>query len=461
MARRKASQADILRLGGQVASIKASAKPKAWRRFVKSAHKRGFTVSGALSSAPDPLKERTRSSLVKEARHTVSKAYAPARTELTQRESRIRAMDAKRQGDEAHYREWLSAKTNEIQASARAADQTLADQQAKIQADTKAAYESAQSEGQAAVGQTAGNVSDPSKSTALDFSQEAATAGALVGNARQQTASLIGTGEQAMQNASASNIAMSAAAEAKRQSDTWSALGEVTDERTKLVLEQGAKSAEQVANLLAGEANKAQSNREFGAAAQKLGLDQQKVNLDVAETRDKKKQVNDEFQAKYGVTRRHYNRMTPAEKLQWKKKWARAGMTPPKPPAPDRTEHYGYNSKAWSKMTIAQKLKAKMKWESTNDKPAAAQDNSPSDSMVKRSQQQVETVSTAYAALARLHQVSKHNPGTFRTRLLSEGFSNLVIDLAEDARVHHGRLSPAGRRKARAIGIVTPRDVQF
>lgn len=454
--RRKPSQAEVLRLGPETAGIKAQVKPRAWRKFVKSAHKRGFTVAGALSNAPDPLKERTRSSLVAEANKTVAAAYAPARAELSQRESRINALDGKRQADEARYREWLTTKTNDIQSKARAADATLTETQRQLAIDTKNAYDEAQKQALEAAGQTAGNVSDPSKSTSLDFSVESATAQNLVNNARQQTADLVGTGEQAMQMASQSNIAMSAAAEAKRQSDTWSALSDVSDERTKLVLQQGADAAEQVANLLAGETNKAQSNREFGAAAEKLGLDQDKFSLDLRDANDKRKNADDEFKAKYGVTRAHYDRMTPAQRLVWKKKWARAGMAPPK--ADQGEEHFGYSQKAWDKMTIAQRLKAKRQWESDGkgDTPDGA-----SDGQIKTSQTKVETVSTALAALQHLHAVSKHPAGTFRTRLLSDGFSNIVIDLAEDLRTHDGRFSPAGRRKARAIGILNPGNVRL
>src|SRR5689334_9102231 len=101
------SVADQIRLGSDVAAVKANTRPNIWKQIVRQAHARGFTVAGVLSGQPDALKERTKSSLKTQAMKTVADAYAPSLEDNSRLADRVRALDAKRQSDNAFYNQWL------------------------------------------------------------------------------------------------------------------------------------------------------------------------------------------------------------------------------------------------------------------------------------------------------------------------------------------------------------------
>src|SRR4051812_44209632 len=104
---RTPSPEDVARLGQSLANLKAKTNPKDWAKFVRAAHARGVTIAGAVSGAPDPLKERLHSSLKAQAQRTVNDSYAPDLADLSRQDSRVQNLDAKRSADNAAYQQWL------------------------------------------------------------------------------------------------------------------------------------------------------------------------------------------------------------------------------------------------------------------------------------------------------------------------------------------------------------------
>lgn len=269
----KADEFGTLGQDARVSDVWDRASRKQKKKIIVKAHAQGLTVAGFLSDAPGALKERLPRALREQARSTIAAAYKPAETELDQKAVRIQALDDKRKNDNAHYLDWLNQQSALLKSDAQTADKRVTDAQQQIQLDTATAYHQTHADAVATAGGQTGVVSDPNQSKALDFTPEAKQANDRIANERQATQDQIGTSERHAASLAANNFATIAASEAKRASDTWQSLADVGDEKTKLKFQKGADSAKEVARLLDEEITKAQSNREFDVAVQKLGLD--------------------------------------------------------------------------------------------------------------------------------------------------------------------------------------------
>lgn len=299
--------ADVLKLGQQVATIKASLPPKQWAKFVKLAHSRGHTIGGELSTAPSALKEKTAASIKDQAAKTVAAAYAPATAALTTREAAISNLDAKRKSDDASYNLWLSGETDKLNAQAQAADTAIATQQQSIADTTKTAIAAARADSLARVGAQAGTVSDPTQSTALDTSAADTAETSKIAAAQTQTAGLAGVGANSAVLAKASLLAQQAAREATRQGDTWKAIGDVAADRNTLTGSQAKDTLAETDSLTTANATNVSATRDSDLAAASLGEKQddlaqqitaanQKYKLDTA------KYTLDQWKAKNAAT---------------------------------------------------------------------------------------------------------------------------------------------------------------
>lgn len=261
-------------LGPLAAAVKSKATPQQWRRLVKRAHSQGFTVDSFLdSTVPKPLKERTRKSLVKQAKNTVATAYRPAERQLTIREARVGALDAKRARDEEYYKDWLTSRYAELATKGAAADQQILDAGKQIQQQTADNYAQA---GVAAANEVtqAGGVSNPAQSTALtvDLPTAAKHDIDILASSRQLTQDLVGSRAKAEATAQASTLAFQAGMQAKRQAETWAALQAVSDDRQKLALQRGTDAAQEISNLLNNEVAKAQGRQDNALVRDRLQL---------------------------------------------------------------------------------------------------------------------------------------------------------------------------------------------
>lgn len=271
-----------LKYGPNAARAEAQMKPRQWKRTKQTAKRRGFRLDSYLDpSVPKPLKARTNKYLEYQARRNVNKAYAPVLTGLSQQSKRIKALDEKRKTDAAHYQQWVADQLHKFdqdntrveQALTAHSDKVRADRDAQLQARQTAAHDPSQDA-------AAGITSERAHSTALDFGAETQKALTDLDNQRLSLDEAIGRGRDRSAAASANTIALGAAQEAKRVADTWTALMDVADERTKVKLSKAADQAKEVSRLLDNEVTKAQSNREFSAAVAKLGIDKAELRQD-------------------------------------------------------------------------------------------------------------------------------------------------------------------------------------
>ncbi len=278
---RKPSQASILRHGPEVAAIKASLKPKTWRKFVKAAHGRGVTVAGALSGAPKPLQERTNQSLREQAEKTMVAAYKPVTAELNRREAAAGFLETKRAADDAAYRTWMTGEADKLDAQARAADATLATQQADIARDLNAAQEAGKADSLQRVTAQAGNVSDPSQSTALDMTAADTRSREQVAAARTHSAELQKVGAGAGQVSRAALLATAAVREATRTAEGWKTQAGIAADRTAAATGQAKDTAGLLTDLRAGEVSKAQTVEEFRMAGAELGVKKMDIRAEI------------------------------------------------------------------------------------------------------------------------------------------------------------------------------------
>lgn len=292
-------------LGPTAGRIRARTSYKDWKRIRDRAHKKGLTVEGFLSNQPNALKERSPQGLRKEAKRLVETAYKPAEVELSQQEGRIKAIDEKRKTDNEYFRQWLARESAKMREEAATADQLLHDRGRQIQQDLSTDLAALEKGIVDQAQNRTGTVSNIEGTPLADLSPERQRAAESVANERQRTQALTGTIGRTQQLGEAANLAHAAARESKRVADTWNALKDVSDERTKLRFQKAADIAKEIARLLDREIEKAQGNREFDAVVEKLGL--QAEDLDRKRRRDRQEARID--REKLDETRRH-NRST-------------------------------------------------------------------------------------------------------------------------------------------------------
>lgn len=280
MATPRVDVAELARLGPVAYQVKQRTKPKDWAKLVKIAHARGFEVNSFLDSTiPGPLKIRTKESLRNEATKTMNSAYAPAEKALSDREQQTKNIDALRAQDNQHYLDWLTAKSGELATHAQEADTQMRTAAQGIQDRMAGALAAMKPAAVEHANGAAGNVSDNKDATAFDFTPDANRSLQTLANTGTRGVEQAGILSQHQADLTANNFAVMAASEARRQADTWKELQGVADDKAKLVLQKGSDTAKQVADLLDKEISKAQSNRDYGALATKLGLEGDKLDL--------------------------------------------------------------------------------------------------------------------------------------------------------------------------------------
>jgi CRISPR/Cas system type I-B associated protein Csh2 (Cas7 group RAMP superfamily) len=428
----KTSLADQVRLGSQLAGVKASMPRKKWKLLVKTAHKQGFTVSGALSDVPSALKERTKSSLVSEAKKTVTSAYKPQEQEATRQQVRLDALAAKRRSDDQTYREWLTNQTNQLTAQARAADVALNGLNQTTVAAAKQDVQSTKQELVDTAKHMAGVVSDPGQSTAINdtYVKAAQNSADQVGHAADKGLTTATSNVNSQDFLKAAVLANANAQRAKTEGTISGDQEKLNEAVTALKGARAGDLQKAITGLLQGEADKAKSNREYDAAAQSLGLKQSQLKL------DRLKEKHD-----YGIKSAQINLAKyKADNLQAFNK-AKIQM--------------GYDKIASDEGKSAAD-RALRKWIAQH-KPKHTRGTS--DVAIRDSRKSYKQVQSVLGKLTDLHgrhpegKDSKGNPYDFRNKLRALGADDVTIDIAEDLRRHGGKLSARGLIKAKQLGV--------
>lgn len=272
---------DQFRLGPISMAVKKRAKPEQWRRIVKDAHAKGYTVESYLDrSVPNEYKSRTQTSLREQAKKTVASAYAPAQKELSDREKRITALQAKRKSDNEFYTDWLTRTRGAMQASSDAATQKMRDSAKAIYDDQITLHKSALQQAADRLTQQPGTVSSrdqllQSVSDQPDMQRQLG----LIANQRADIERSAGNASIRTATAEANVLAQQAAMQAAAASESFKALREVADDKDKLLLQMAGDTAEEVSRLLDKEISKAGANRDFNALTEKLDIQGETLDL--------------------------------------------------------------------------------------------------------------------------------------------------------------------------------------
>jgi hypothetical protein len=269
--------------GGAYYELKQRTSPQQFKRLRREARRRGTNLAGLVSGLPPALRPLTQQGIARQARRTTRSAYAREFADLSQQEQRIRAISSKRATDNMAYARWLQEQQSAMQLKGKAADDMLLSHQEQMHKDLQSTFEQLQAGALARQGAQPGNVSNPGDSRALDLSPERKREEERLAAQRQQTQDSIGSGQKTSQTLAAVAQMFMAAQDQKRQSDEFGAVKEIGDERERLRLQRSSDTEREIARLIEQEIVKAQSNREFDAAVQKLGLDARELQFDMKE----------------------------------------------------------------------------------------------------------------------------------------------------------------------------------
>jgi hypothetical protein len=434
------SPLDQVRLGSQVAGVKASTTPQQWRQIVKLAHSRGYTLAGALSDTPDALKPRLQSSLRTEAQKNTTEAYKPVLADLDSQQRRVEAWDQKRKDDNLAYSAWLATVNQGVATQSLAAAQTLGAANQTSRDSVTQAWDAIQAGTKA---NTAGGVSDPSQSSAL----------AQIGNARTASEANAQTAFDTTSNklkndvaaggltTQAINAGFASQADASRRADISQALQSLTDSRTKTKIQQATDYLSAFSKLKDTEITKAQYLSDTDIARQKLLGEGAKLALDT-------KRVNHSI-----ATDSRKDRNAAADTAIRQNKY---GLDLQK-------ADYNGDGKFDAQDNVDRRADALAK-SKNKDGGTPATDKAYSRKLEGN-------LSATYTNLIGLHADYKRNPALakktkqtpdrFRVILGKRGAKNTLISLAEDAHKNGGKLSAAGRKKARELGILHPETIDL
>lgn len=226
------------------------------------------------SHIPNPLAPLSPRQIRQQATTTIGAAYKPAYSQLDQQTKTARGISAKRTADNQAYQQWLNTQMGALQAHAESANSALTSLEQGLQAQQQGLYAHQGSDLTAGANARQGNVSANADSTSFGnelYQNQQSNMGQL-NSAEQQYASSQKSGNDALSGTAANNYGLIQAAQTKQLSDLDTVLGKLSDARTQLNTKQTADVAKEIARLQGVEIQKAQSNRDYAAAAEKLGL---------------------------------------------------------------------------------------------------------------------------------------------------------------------------------------------
>ncbi len=443
----KPKLADVLRLGADVAQTKASLNPKMWRSLVNAARRQGYTVSGYLSGNPNALKERLPSAIRAEAQRNVAAAYAPTYKNLSIQAKQTQAMDVKRKADNAYYQQWVQDQYSKLYQQNVASDNALVAQQQQIAQDSSQAWSAAQAGAYSAAAATPGNVSNPQSSTALaQIAPAAQKSSGVIASMRQQSADLVHAAQAQQTQGQAAAVAQAAAAEAQRQGDTWKALQDIGDARAAAKSKQGADTISELARLKGIEISNAMANRDYNAAAEKLGI--ASAQLRTTATRDARN---------FGLATAKYNldRQTAKNKATIDALKIRMG--------------YAKIRQQSGQAAADRELKRQLAAQNSADRAAAIRQSdinnrrsttasgrtALTDSARARSEALYAQLTSARTKGNDFYLANKRDVNRTRAQMKAAGYSGAALNIAMDL-VVRGKLTPRNVAAAKSLGLIVP-----
>lgn len=308
------------------------AKPFKWnsksRRFANSL---GLTKAGYTAyktGTPLALSERSPGGIARQAAKLTKQAYAPAHAEIDQQESRVRAIQQKREADNAAFAQWVASRSDQLRAEAvgQAAETRarLAQGQSEFSTQLQNIRDSANAQ---ATNAHSGGVGGALGAN-LDANQAGAQAATL--NASNAAQARVGAGMDATLATLANNPAVVAAKRAADFAESLKMLEGVADERQKLALSQAGDQAKAVQTMMQEEITKAQAAIAAGQFVTKETNDLADAAAGRATTRHgqnvTRQNAKDRLAAgqkkvnKYGYTEEQWQRFSPKHRQRIIKK---------------------------------------------------------------------------------------------------------------------------------------------
>lgn len=242
---------------------------------VKNTSTVSHQIKGPLPSRiPNYLAPLSPGAIKKQATTTIAAAYRPASQELDQQGTQAKAISDKRTADNKYYLAWLNTQEQAMQTHADAANQQLIDQENTLRTQQQGLYSTQAGSLIAAANARSGNVSSNGQSNAFNqtLTQNQITNEGLL-NSAQQSSNETMTHDNDLTNAVRLNSSSFVqAGEQKQLSDLQTALTGIAQARSKLVTSEASDTIKEIARLNGIEIQKAQSNRDYGAAVAKLNL---------------------------------------------------------------------------------------------------------------------------------------------------------------------------------------------
>lgn len=316
----------------RAAYLKKYGKKKGLAKYKRSGErKRLYTTIQNLRArqdrADDPLSIKPRKELLLQARGLTNRAFEGVDKGFDEREARARSIAEKQRVDNIYFAQWQNSKLAEQQEKAAQADEQLIARQRELDAAQQARH-GAQQEVASRPGSVS-TVADIQGSSAFARLKDVEAQTGDLGRAQNvRTLAQLGSGAKTREYTRAATSLAQQATEAKRQSNLWRGLAEISDDRTKAALQKAAAGADIISNLLNQQVQVSQSNREFALAGQKLGAEVQdeaekrkaankKYNLDVKKFNETKRtnRVNQRFKEMKEI--REAREFTAKEKREW------------------------------------------------------------------------------------------------------------------------------------------------
>lgn len=250
-------------------------KPTGPPRPTQPPHPSGVAPKPAkAAAAPSPLAPLSNQQITKQATNTITKAYAPSYTNLNQQQTAAQAIQDKRESDNKYYQDWLAGQQQLLQGHADDVNRQLTQQNQALLGAQNQLYS-----GQAGtlIGDAnarAGNVTNNSQSNSFgnELAQYQSANEQSLGNSVQMANNIMATNNSALTASGANAQGILQAGRDKQLAAFQTAMTNIANQRSKLQLTQGADIAKEITRLQGVEVSKAQSNRNFIALEQKLGL---------------------------------------------------------------------------------------------------------------------------------------------------------------------------------------------
>ena len=242
----------------------------------KAPPKPGYDASlqPVASRNPDWTKPLTPLQVVQQATASVKSSYAPAYQDLAQQVQQENGIITKQRADNAYYQQWLDAKTNMLMGHQAQVDQTTQNLEQQIIGNTAAMFQPQEQNLVNAANARAGNVSNNAQSTAFTQTvpeMQAVEQQRLAGT-EMRGAELAAANEANVGAAAANTGAYLRAGAAKEENTFQTAMTKIANTRATLSTKEVADINKEVARLQGQQIALAENNRNYNAAAQRLGI---------------------------------------------------------------------------------------------------------------------------------------------------------------------------------------------